>query len=298
MDKERLKYESTRTLTALVGAFVYVFGIVNFIVPIGAYSGGFMGFAQLFRTLLVNAFGLDFGDFDIASLIYYVMNVPGLLLTWKIMGRMYTFKTVITVTAVTAIMALMPRIHPPVLADDVLASAIVGGLIVGFGDGLILRSGASAGGMDIISVLLVNWKNNLSVGRILMTVNAALYLIMAFLFDLKVVIYSLIAEAMVSMMIDRVYSQNINVEVHIVTKLRDGALDEMMREVMRKLDRGMTLWPSIGAYTNEEVQILYIIVSKYEINNLRRTVRVYDPNAFIVVNTGVRIEGNYHRHLN
>ena len=278
----------------LLGAFLYVVAVNEFVVPVGLYSGGFMGFAQLIRTLLTETLHLDFGRIEIASVIFYLMNVPGMIMMRRYMGRLYLIKTIITITFMSAVMALLPSIDPPVMGDDILASCIVGGILGGAGIGLILRSGASDGGMEIVGILLLHWKKGLSIGRINIAVNGVLYGIMLFLFDWHVVIYSLICAAVNSIAIDRVYSQNINMEVHIITT---ADTRELEKRLMSELDRGVTKWTVVGAYSGSELNMIYMIVNKYEIRSLRIIVNEFDKNAFVVSKSGVAINGNYARHL-
>ncbi|MBQ7678557.1 MAG: YitT family protein [Butyrivibrio sp.] len=291
---ERLRYEAGRLVVAIFGAFAYSAGINLFVVPLGLYTGGLMGICQLIRSILVNAFGLNFGSFDIAGLIYYAMNIPLFLLARKKMGRIYFIKTLICVTSTTIFLMLIP-IPQTVIIDDVLAACVIAGIICGAGIGLVLRMGATDGGMDIVGILLIRWRRDFSVGKVNLFVNCLLYGVCFFLFNVQTVIYSLIYAAFSATAIDRVHAQNINVEVHIITRVDCDALE---RRVFQELGRGITKWTSVGAYTGNESEILYVIVSKYELNHLRRIVSAYDPDAFIVTTEGVGVDGHFNKHLN
>ena len=93
--------EIYRTCGALLGALLYALGINLFIVPIGIYSSGLMGVCQVIRTVLVEYAGLNFGSFDFAGLIYYLINIPLFFLAWKTMGRLFFFKTMLCIAAMT-----------------------------------------------------------------------------------------------------------------------------------------------------------------------------------------------------
>ena len=97
-----------------------------------------------------------------------------------------------------------------------------------------------------------------------------------------------------SFVMDRVHVQNINVEVKIITKIDTK---DMNQEIFTTLGRGITEWRSVGAYTDEDSTMLYILVSKYEISKLKGIVHKYDPHAFIIVNEGIHVEGNYLKKL-
>ena len=289
--KDLLLYESKRTLVGLFGAFLYAAGVNLFVVPAGLYTGGVMGICQVIRTVLVEYLNLDFGTMDIAGIIYYVINIPIFFLAFTRMGKKFFAKTLITVTAITIFFSVIPTVT---IVEDAMAACVVGGIVSGAGVGIILRMGSSGGGMDVVGVLLTMWKKDFSVGKINLLVNLALYGTCLFLFDVEIVVYSIIYAAVYSVAMDKVHIQNINVEVNIITKTNSTALE---KEVFDELGRGITKWTTLGAYTYEQSHILYIMLSKYEVNRLKTIIRKHDPNAFIVVNEGVSVDGNYLKKL-
>lgn len=292
MEKRKLYlYEARRTLGGLVGAFLYAAGINLFVVPAGLYSGGVMGICQVIRTLLIEYLHMDFGTVDIAGFIYYLVNIPIFVIAYKKLGRIFFVKTLVTVTVITLFFSLIP---PVVIVEDAMAACMVGGILSGAGVGIILRMGSSGGGMDVIGVLLTRWKRDFSVGKVTLFVNLALYATCFFLFDVEIVVYSIIYAAVYSVAMDKVHIQNINVEVNIISKMDTAVLE---KEVFEELGRGITKWTTLGAYTHEKSQILYITLSKYEVNRLKSIIRKYDPNAFIVVNEGVSVDGNFLKKL-
>lgn len=122
----------------------------------------------------------------------------------------------------------------------------------------------------------------------------ALYAVCLFLFDISTVIYSLIYASVSAFAMDKVHVQNIIVEAHVITKVHSREMEE---EIFMKLGRGMTKWESCGAYTAEHSEMLYILLSKYEVGRLKHIVHKYDPAAFIVVQEGVHVDGNYLKKL-
>lgn len=291
MDKKLLLDEGKKALACIAGAFLYAAGINLFIVPAALYTGGVMGICQVIRTLLAEFLHLQFNAFDIAGVICYLINIPIFIVAFTKIGRKFLTKTVISVTAMTLFLSLVPVI--PVV-EDVMAACVVGGIISGAGSGIMLRMGSSGGGMDIVGVLLTRWKQDFSVGKVGLLVNLALYGTCAFLFDLDIVVYSVIYAAVYSVAMDKVHTQNINVEVHVITKADTTALE---KEVFQELGRGVTKWSTLGAYTYDRSHILYILLSKYEVGRLKTIVHKYDPKAFIVVNEGVSVIGHYLKKL-
>ena len=278
-------------LGGVFGALLYAAGINLFVVPAELYTGGLMGICQVIRTVLADAFGLRFQSFDIAGVIYYIINVPIFLVAFSRIGRMFLVKTLASVTAITLFISLIPTV---VIVEDVMAACVVGGIISGAGVGIMLRMGSSGGGTDVVGVLLIKWKRDFSVGKVNLLVNLVLYGACIFLFDIGTVVYSVIYAAVYSVAMDKVHTQNINVEVHVITKADTSALE---KKVFEELGRGITKWSALGAYTYERSHVLYIMLSKYEVNRLKPIIREYDPQAFIVVNEGVSVDGNYLKKL-
>lgn len=291
MNKEIAKYEGKRTLGSVVGAFLYAAGINLFVVPAGLYTGGIMGFCQVIRTILAEFFHLNFDTFDISGVIYYAINIPIFVVAFRWMGRKFFFKTVVSVTAMTAFLSLIPI---TLIVEERMAACVVGGIIAGAGTGIMLRMGSSGGGMDVIGVLLTKWKQDFSVGRVNLFVNLALYATCLILFEREIVVFCIIYSAVNSVAMDRIHTQNINVEVTVITKADTTALE---KEVFQELNRGITKWSALGAYTYDRSHVLYIMLSKYEVHRLQAIIHKHDPNAFMVMNEGVAVSGHYLKKL-
>jgi uncharacterized membrane-anchored protein YitT (DUF2179 family) len=290
LEKHEWAHETLITLYTIVLEFIYAIGMNMFIVPVGIYAGGLMGICQLIRTLLVEYLGIAV-NFDSAGLLYYVFNIPIFLYAWKRMRRRTLVKTIIAVTFSTLFLAIVPV--KPLLPDDMLGSVIVGSLITGSVLGLVLRCGSSSGGLDIIGLMMAMGKRETGVGQLYIIVNAVQFVAYAMLFDLRVVIYSMISTFLSSFALDHFHFQNINVEVKIITKRKD----ELADAILRGLHRGVTEWASVGAYTDEPSEVLYVIISKYEITRLRNIIAHCDPNAFVVIGDKVHVYGNFLKRL-
>lgn len=291
---EEKKREIIKIFRCLLGATLYAASINLFIVPVNLYNGGIMGFSQLIQMFLTNFLNLPFHHFNLTGIIYYLFNIPILCLSYNKVGKRFFFKSLICISWITLAMSFIPIPSSPILEGDLLGTVIIGGIIAGYGIGSMLKMGGSGGGMDIVGMMLVKWKKDFSVGKINLMVNALLYTICFFLFNIPIVIYSFIYSSISSIAIDRVHDQTITVEATIITK-KD--CKEMRLEIFHELRRGITLWNATGAYTEQDSKIMYVLLSKYEVRHLKNIVKKYDPNAFIVVNEGVHIQGNYQINL-
>lgn len=286
-------YEMKRLAGAVAGMLLYAIGMNLFVVPHGLYTGGVMGISQVIRTLLVQYAGLPFYNFDIAGIIYYIFNIPLFIIAMKTLGKIFFTKTLVCVTAMSFFLFIISAPAIP-LMDDKLASCLIGGILCGSGIGISLKMGSSDGGTDTLGVILIRWKKDFSVGKVNLITNLALFSFCLFLFDVETVIYSLIYASVSAFAVDKVHSQNINVEVNIITK---NASEEMEKEIFSKMERGITKWKALGAYTDENTEVLYVLISKYEVGRLKHIIRKYDPHAFIVVNEGVSVDGHFVKKL-
>lgn len=292
MRDSRKKREVIQMLWAIGGSLLFAIGVNVIITPLGLYNGGFLGTAQLIRTFLVGYLKLDFlGQFDLAGVIYFLINVPLLYLAWKNMGRHFFMKTLITVIIQTAVLVFIPIPRKPII-DDYLTGCIIGGLMAGTGTGMVLRGGSSAGGQDIVGILCTRKYPKFSVGKISLMMNFAVYGVCLLLFDIEIVIYSLIYATVTALAVDRVHIQNINMSVMIFTK-KQGVSQAIMEETKR----GVTTWKGEGAYTHEMSDVLYVMISKYEVNQIKRIVQSIDPKAFMIFNEGSSVVGNFEKRL-
>lgn len=288
--RKDVKIECRRTAESVAAALIYAVSLNLFAVPVGLYSGGLFGLCQVLRTVLIQWLGVS-PKMDFASLIYYALNVPILIYAWFKISRSFLLKTLVTLSFMTMFLSAIPI--RGLLPDDKLASCVIAGILGGASSGYILRMGSSAGGFDIIGLLLAMHKKDFSVGKVSLLINISLFTVCGFLFEIETVIYSVIFAAILSFTMDKAHSQNIVVEAKIITKTGEG----IERDIMERLGRGLTRWDCVGSYTKREGRVLYVLLSKYELPQLRLIVRRHDPNAFIVLSENVHVQGNFLKKL-
>lgn len=282
-----------RMLACILGELIAAFSLNYFIVPLGLYSGGSMGVCQLIRTLLQIWGGLSFGDYDIAGILYFLSNIPILLYARGILGRKFVLKTVVCTMAFSLFYSVIPA-PSTMVVNDTLTACLLGGILTGVGSGLVLTCGGSGGGLDVIGLCLSKKGSRFTVGRFSMTFNAFLYALCLILFTPETAIYSVIYNFASAMVVDQAHQQNISVQALIFTRAGER---ELGRVIMDELGRGVTWWEGVGAYTGENVHVLCVCLSKYEIEELFHTVHEMDPHAFITLQEGVRIYGNFQKKL-
>lgn len=277
---------------AILGCLFFAIGTNIFIVPQNLYNGGVMGVAMLIRSWL----GLDVNitavsGFDTAGLIYFLLNVPLLVLAYLRLGRVFFYRTITMTMILTAMMSLI-KVYPEKLFADPLTAILVAGIITGLGNGLILTGGFCAGGQDILGVYFTKTRRNFSVGRLTLIFNSVVFGIMALTNNFEILIYSLLFTAVQSLVTDRYHMQNITVTLMIFTKV--AGIDQA---ILKEFGRGVTNWEGVGAYTKEGTSIHYTVINKYEVSYVTRLIRRMDPNAFIVIQEDSRVIGNFEKRI-
>ena len=281
-----------RLALAVAATLLYAIGVNWFIVPMGLYTGGLLGFCQVARTLIVEALGLS-PNVDFSGILYLAANVPILLLAWQALGRGFLVRTAVCTVTSSLFLSLVPPPAAP-LVEEMLTNCVLGGILVGFSLGIVLTCGCSTGGLDVVGLCLTKRGSRFTVGRFSLGFNIVLYVACALLFDIQTAIYSVIYTVFCSLFIDRGHQQNINVQVLIFTRDADP---ELPRSIMSRLGRGVTYWEGKGAYTESDMRVLCVCVSKFEVAELQETVRELDSHAFFIVQEGVRIGGNFLRKI-
>lgn len=274
------------------GNLIYCVGFNLLIVPMGFYSGGFMGMSQLAGLFLTEGLHLPIPpEANITGIIYFAINIPLMYLGYRVLGKEFAIKTLVMTGMMSAFLVAIPIPETPYV-EDYLTASIIGGIVCGLGSGLVLRGRSSAGGQDIIGLCCAKKFPGFSVGKVTIIINIFVYGVCMFLFDIEIVIYSLIYATVLSLAVDRVHIQNINTSVMIFTK-KIG----ISKAIMEQTGRGVTNWDGEGAYTNRTSYILFVLISKYEVAQLKRIVRNLDPDAFMIFTEGCSVDGNFEKRL-
>ena len=276
----------------ILGVFISSLAINLFIVPNNLYTGGILGLSQLIRTMLVSIFKINV-NFDISSIIYYLINVPLFLIAYKRISKTFFIRTLFAVTINSLFLMIIPIPSEP-LINDLLVNVLIGGFLCGIGIGMTLSTGSSTGGTDIIGVLLSKRNKKFTVGNIGLIFNLIVYTICGIKYGIEIMVYSVLNAIFESIMIDKNHTQNICSEAFIFTKQKP---DEMIKFINKELNRGATYWEAIGGYTNTKTYIVYTVLSKYERMRLGRHMKDFDENAFMVGDDGVEIKGLFDKYL-
>ena len=274
------------------GCLMFAIAVNMIIGPRGIYSGGSTGVIQLIRRFFLNVLHVKMPDgIDIAGIINLCLNIPLLYMAYRVMGKLFFVKTMATVFILSIFLAVVPVLKEPIITDY-FATCLIGGILAGTGAGWILRGRSCGGGSDVLGVCCTKLFPGFSVGRLSIMINAVIFAIYLILFDVEIVIYSYVYVVIAGLSLDRAHIQNINTSAMIFTK-KEGIEDA----IMTTMKRGVTEWKGTGAYTQEDSKVLYVVVSKFEVGELKRLIRSLDPEAFVVFNEGCAIDGNFEKRL-
>ena len=276
----------------ILGLFISSLAVNWFVIPNDLYTGGILGLSQIIRSLIKSTFNIN-TNFDISSVIYYLINIPLFLIAYKQISKKFFIRTLFAVTLNSIFLILIPIPENP-LIDDVIGNILIGGILAGIGIGMILSTGGSSGGTDILGVALSKMNKKLTVGMISLIFNIVIYGICGIKYGVNVMIYSIIYAIFESIMIDRNHTQNICSEAFIFTKENPTS---MIKFINNELNRGATYWEAIGGYTNTKTYIVYTVLSKYELMRLERHMNEFDENAFMVGDDGVDVHGHFEKYL-
>ena len=290
--KQRL-YRILRLVLAVLGELIAAAALNLFIVPLSLYTGGLLGFCQLVRTLLQDFLGVSFGAYDIAGVLYFLLNIPLLMIGYRNLGRGLAVRTIICTVSYSVFYSIIPIPTQPIV-DDYLTACLLGGILTGIGSGIVLTCGGSGGGLDVLGLIMSKRDSAFTVGKFALGFNALLYTAILILFDPEVAIYSVIYNFANSMILDRMHQQNVTVQALIFTREDESVLADF---IIKQLGRSVTYWDGVGAYTKDDVRVLCVCLSKYEIEELLHMVHSVDPHAFLTVQEGVRVFGNFPRKL-
>ncbi|HVO43606.1 MAG TPA: YitT family protein [Aggregatilineales bacterium] len=263
----------------LFGELLNAITFRTFIMPIKLLSSGVIGISLLLNQLFNLPVGLQ-------TTIY---NIPIFLLGYRYLGRRFL---ILSLIGVASFSVLVDNVRVPALdASDKLLFALFAGVLTGTADGLIMRTGGSTGGTDIIG-LIVSRRFGISLGQVLLVFNAALLVFGAIVRqDPTVVMYTLIMLYVASRAIDAVQATTPR-RVALVISDHDA---DIAARLMSDLRRGATYLEASGAYTNIERRVLMCVVTRYELVELREIVRKIDPEAFTIVLDAIDVIGYFEK---
>ena len=272
----------------LIGSLLFCYSVNVFIVPNNLYTGGVLGIAQLIRSVFIDVLKFNI-TYDFSGILYYLINVPLFFIAYKYISKTFVARTIFAVTVQSLLLSIIPT-NP--LLDDMIVNILVGGILGGAGIGIVLSSGGSTGGSDIIGLAIAKKHNDFSVGKLGIILNVVIYSITGIMYGVETMIYSIIYCVFESITIDRMHDQNICSTAFIFCKKNPKKINEFIK---KDLNRDFTYWDAKGGYDDSRSYIIYTALTKYELLRLERYMKTYDDHAFMVKSEGVGIKGEFEK---
>lgn len=265
-------------LCDVVGNILLAVAVLMFLRPNQIAPAGVTGLATVINFLS----GLPIG------MTTLLLNVPLLLAAYKILGRKFTVRTLITLVISTFIVDYVMFWIPPYQGDELLA-AMFGGVLNGAGVGIIMTRGSSTGGADIVTKIAQKRVPHMSTGRIGLCINAFVFAIAALVYgNIETALYGLVVTYAAGVVLDGIiYGIDEGKTIMVFScKWR-----EIADSVIEKFHRGATIINGEGAFTKESMRMVYCAVRRSEYPKVKKLVYQIDPNAFVIVSDATEILG-------
>ena len=280
MNKDKAKEFALDILIAVLGGAFVAAGIAMFTVPNDIAPGGVSGFATALSYLLENKVGV--------GLITILMNIPLLALALKCFGVRPLISTLIA-TGVSSIgIDIFAAFLPPYTNNPLLA-AVLGGVLIGIGTGILFVRSASTGGTDLLSLIMKHYFPNLEASKTLLAIDGFVVLFAVIVFhNIDVALYSIVTIFVTSKVVDAIMQGVDHAKViYVVTEKGE----EINRKLAEDIGRGVTLLPAKGGYTGREKQLLTVIVKRHEFAQTLGTIKGVDSDAFIFITDATEVHG-------
>ena len=260
----------------LIGASIMGFAIKNIYDPIGLVTGGASGVA----IILKKQFGVPLWLTNTA------INIPLFAAAAKLKGWSFIKRTLLATVTLSVSLYVIPEM--PFLMDDLFLTALFGGLITGAGAGIVFACQATTGGTDMLAAIIRRWLPHYTLAQILQVLDASIVLIGAGIFGVTYALYALIAIYAVSKVSDGIIE---GMKYSKVAYIISDKSEEIAAAILKELERGVTALDARGMYSGNRKDVLFCVVSRKEIAQLKELVVGHDAQAFVIVSDAREVLG-------
>src|SRR5690625_539164 len=275
--------EARRVVIVLIGSLLIAVSLNFFLIEANVYASGFTGAAQLLASILNDYFNIPMTT----GVLLFVFNVPVFILGWYKVGKGFTLYSFVSVILATLFLEFLPII---VLTDDIILNAVVGGVLGGAGVGITLKWGASTGGLDIVAMVLARLKDK-PVGTYFLLLNGIIIVIAGIVYEPENALYTLLTLYVTTKVIDTIHTSHEKVTAMIITQKSD----DMQKAIHKQMIRGITIMPVEGAYSKIKKNMLYLVITRYELYDLEKIIQEVDPKAFTNIVQTTEVFGAFRR---
>ena len=265
-------------LLVLVGNIIYAFSVKLFVLPANLMSCGTTGMALVINHML----GIPL------TVFIFVFNVTMLAVGWWVLGRNFAMTTVISSLFYPVALELLNRILGDVIiTEDILLNVLFAGMGLGVSLGIVLRAGASTGGMDIPPLILKK-KFQIPVSVSLWAFDFCILLSQMMFHPLEDLLHGILLIIVISIALNKVMLLGTSrTEVKIVS----NEAEKIREAILSRVDRGVTILHGQGGYKRQELEVIMSVVSNHELPKIEALARDIDPNCFVVISRVTEVWG-------
>lgn len=276
--KSDFKENVCRVFFVILGNVIYALAVKFFLIPGGLVTGGSTGIALAVSHLT---------GFSVSAFVL-VFNVLMLLAGLIILGRRFALTTVVSTFTYPVALGVLDRLFPAAFAtDDVILCTLFSGLGIGIAVGMVIRAGASTGGMDVPPLILQKFFK-IPVSVSLYVFDTCILLAQAFFTGTDKILYGIVLVMIYTAVIDKLMMMGTTqTEIKIISEKSD----EIKTAIGRRMDRGTTVLSGRGGYLNNETGVILSVVSNREVPKLERIVHEIDPACFMTVSRITQVSG-------
>ena len=265
-------------LLVLIGNVIYAMSVKLFVLPANLMSCGTTGMGLVMNRL----FGIPLTEF------IFVFNIAMLALGWWVLGRTFAMTTVISSLFYPIALELLNRILGDILiTENVLLNVLFAGMGLGLSLGIVLRAGASTGGMDI-PPLIMKKKLHIPVSVSLWAFDFCILLSQMMFHPLEDLLHGILLIIVISIALNKVMLLGTSkTEVKIVS----NQADQIREAILSRVDRGVTMLRGKGGYLHQETEVILSVVSNHELPKIESLARDIDPNCFMIISRVTEVWG-------
>lgn len=267
-DRKYIINEIKSIVFIILGVLSASIGLKSFILPNNYIDGGITGVSLLANY--ITKYSL--------SLFLVVFNLPFLFLGWKVLEKNLIVNAFFSILGLSLAVALLDF---PILTKDKVLVAIFGGFFLGLGIGLAIRGGSVLDGTEILAIYLSK-KTGFTIGDIIFAINVVIFSVAAYLISVENSMYSLVTYISASKTVDLIVE---GLEEYVGVTIISSKFEEIKNMLIEKLGTGITIYNGRTGKNNEELQIIYTVISRLELAKLKDEIEYIDDKAFVVINS-------------
>ena len=265
-----IKAEIKSSLYILLGIIAAGFGLNGFLLPNKFIDGGVTGVSLLLTELTQLPF----------SVLIILINIPFIFLSYFTLGKSFAVKTLLAIIGLGLCVAI---IHFPIITNDKLLVAVFGGIFLGAGIGLTIRGGGVIDGTEVLAIY-ISKKMGVTIGDIIILINVAIFGSAAFLLSIETALYSMITYFAASKTLDFIIE---GIDEYIGVTIVSSHCKEMRDMIVQTMGRGVTIYKGAKGVgktgERDDVDIIYTVITRLEINKLNTEIEKISPTAFVVM---------------